>query len=82
MQGGGGGGDPKFAVNDISFPSPLIIELSRGGPRGGDNFTSLFHVLQTLYSKRQKHPVWPWELQPRRGHPVKHCFNFMITTRR
>ena len=33
-----------------------FIEFFRGRPRGGDNFTSLFQVLQTLYSKRQKHP--------------------------
>ena len=33
-----------------------FIEFFRGRPREGDNFTSLFQVLQTLYSKRQKHP--------------------------
>ena len=32
-----------------------FIEFFRGCPRGGDNFASLFQVLQTLYSKRQKH---------------------------
>ena len=36
-----------------------VIEFFRGGPRGGDNLTSLFEVLQTLYSKRQKHPFSP-----------------------
>ena len=50
------------------------IEFFRGRPRGGDNFTSLFQAFQTLYSKRQKHPLSPYELQPRRGHPAKHCF--------
>ena len=34
--------------------------------------TLLCQVLQTLYSKRQNHPSLPLELQPRRGHPVKH----------
>ena len=29
-------------------------------------------MLQTLYSKRQKHPFLPLELPPREGHPVKH----------
>ena len=46
---------------------------SGGALEGGDNFTSLFQVLQSLYSKYQKHPFLPYELQPRRGHPVKHC---------
>ena len=48
----------------------FLIGLFRGRPRGGDNFT--FQVLQNLFSKRQKHPFSPEELQPRRGHPVKH----------
>ena len=30
------------------------IEFFRGSPRNGDNFASLFQVLQTLLSKRQK----------------------------
>ena len=34
-----------------------LIEFFRGRPRGGDNFTSLLQVLQSLYSKRQKHPL-------------------------
>ena len=37
----------------------LIIEFFRGHPRAGDNFTSLLQVLQTLYTKRQKHPCLP-----------------------
>ena len=36
-----------------------VIEFFRVSPRGGDNFTSLFHVLKTLYSKHQKHPFSP-----------------------
>ena len=36
-----------------------FLEFFRGRPRGGDNFTSLFQVLQTLYSKRQKRPFLP-----------------------
>ena len=37
-----------------------IIEFFRWGPRRADNFTSLFQkVLQTLYSKRQRHPFSP-----------------------
>ena len=34
----------------------IFIEFFRGRPRAGDNFTSLFQVLPTLDSKRQKHP--------------------------
>ena len=54
----------------------FFMEFFRGRPRGGDNFTSLFQVLQTLYSKRQKHPFLPYELRPCRGHPVKHRLIF------
>ena len=35
------------------------IEFFMGRPRRGDNFTSLVKVLQTLYSKRQKHLFLP-----------------------
>ena len=46
-------------AKNISPEVSKIIEFFRGRPRRGDNFMSLFLVLQTLYSKRQKHPFWP-----------------------
>ena len=44
----------------------------QGAPPRGRQLYFTFQVLQTLYSKHQKHPFLPLELQPRRGHPVKH----------
>ena len=52
-----------------------IVKFFRGRRR--DSFTSL-QVLQTLHSKRQKHPFSPYELQPRRGHPVKRRLHYLI----
>ena len=50
----------RYKHAKLSPPSTLWkVEFFRGRPRGGDNFTSLFQVLQTLYSKRQKHPFSP-----------------------
>ena len=34
-------------------PPPLSWSSSGGAPSGGDNFTSLFQVLQTLYSQAE-----------------------------
>ena len=47
--------------NDIARggKNDYIIEFFRGRPQGGDNFNSLCQVLQTFYSKRQKHPFLP-----------------------
>ena len=45
--------------NSRKLENQKFIEFFRGRPRGGDNFTSIFQVLQTLYSKRQNHPLLP-----------------------
>ena len=46
-------------INNFSGLSGNVIEFFSCRPRGGDNFTSLFQTLHTLYSKRQKHPFSP-----------------------
>ena len=53
------------------FQTRVFMEFFRGRPRGGDNFTSLCQVLQTLYSLR---------VAARRGHPVKHRLKFCNLT--
>ena len=57
----GGGDNFHFAKCSRPFIQSVKSTLS-----------SLCQVLQTLYSRCQKHPFLPSELQPRRGHPVKH----------
>ena len=59
-----------------SFPEISCISESeknhralQGGPRGGDKFTSLFQALQSLYSKRQKHPFLPSRVVTPSGAP-------------
>ena len=46
-------------IGDHDSTEHIRIELFRGRPLGGDNFTSLFQVLQTLLSKRQEYLVRP-----------------------
>ena len=68
---------PAWAKNYeryFSGSSFVSSSSSRVGPQGGDNFSSLFQVLQTLYSKRtQKHPFLPFSsfesCHPVRGTP-------------
>ena len=62
---------PNFPKNSATFPTLnwLLIEFFRGRPRGGDNFTSHFQVLQTLYSKRQKQPFLPLRVATPSGAP-------------
>ena len=59
---------------------PQVIEFFRARPRRGDNFTSLCQVLQTLCSKRHRHPFLLEQLQPRRGHSVKHSLTKRTNT--
>ena len=49
----------------------LYHQALQGAPPRGRQLYFTFQVLQTLCSKRQKHPLSPQDLQPRRGHPVK-----------
>ena len=55
----------KYRSLEVDFRTK-IIEFFRGRPRRGRQLYFTFQVLQTLYSKRQKHPFSPSDLQPRR----------------
>ena len=63
----------------IYTPPPFSFfreETLRGGFVIKDGFGER-KVLQTFYSKHQKHPFSSEELQPRRGHPDKHRLIFV-----
>ena len=56
----------------LGYTRKFFHRVLQGAPPRGRQLCFTFQVLQTLCSKRQKHPFLPKELQPRRGHPVKH----------
>ena len=76
---------PRRSCEDLSKCAEIQIVLDfcldhrvlQGAPPRGRQLCFTFQVLPTLYSKRQKHPFSPEELQPRRGHPVKHHLIFV-----
>ena len=65
----------NYPLANYPLVSPRIIHRALQGVPPNNKFTSLFQVLQTLYSRRQKHPFSAQELQPHRGHPFKHRLN-------
>ena len=59
-----------FIRTPPSHYGPSSSSSSGGAPEGPT--TSLFQVLQTIFSKHQKHPFLPQELPRREEHPAKH----------
>ena len=66
---GAGARNPRETL--LQTVSRFSSSSSMGGPERGDNFTSLFQVLQTLHSKRQKHPFSRWHAENWKGGVTK-----------